>query len=240
MRRTTLLLLTIYAMWAAAPAAWARGPVVVELFTAQGCSSCAKANAFVARLAEQPGVIALTWSVDYWDYLGWKDTFAQPEFADRQRVYDKRFGLRDVYTPQVIVDGDAQASGGQAASVEALIRAARRAPTSRPAMVMRADGKIAIGTGRRPTGGAEVWLIRFDPRDHDVAVTDGDNRGTTVPQRNVVRQLVRLGAWAGRGVSFKLPPASEDGLTTLILVQTDDGGRILGVLEGGAAAKDAN
>jgi hypothetical protein len=242
MRRAGLLLkICAAAAAAAASSASARRPVVVELFTAQGCSSCAKANAFVARLADRPGVVALTWSVDYWDYLGWKDTFAQPEFADRQRAYDKRFGLRDVYTPQVIVDGAAQASGAQGASVEALIGEARRARLPRPAMELRADGRIAVGTGARPPGGGEVWLIRFDPRQADVAVTEGDNRGTTVPERNVVRQLARLGAWTGRPVSFKLPPASEEGLATLILVQAGHGGRVLGALDAGPppAAKDA-
>ena len=139
----------ICAGWLAAGAAWARTPVVVELFTAQGCSSCGKANAFVGRLADRPGVIALTWPVDYWDYLGWKDTFAKPEFTDRQRAYDKRFGLRDVYTPQVIVDGAAQASGDKTEAVEALIRAARRAPANPPQMKMRADGRVAVGSGRR-------------------------------------------------------------------------------------------
>jgi hypothetical protein len=240
MRRAALLL-TICATWAAAGAAWARSPVVVELFTAQGCSSCGKANAFIGRLAEQSGIVALTWSVDYWDYLGWKDTFAQPEFADRQRDYDKRFGLRDVYTPQVIVDGQAQASGAQRAAVEALIGDARRARPKRPAMLMREDGRVGVGTGPRPSGGGEVWLIRFDPREQAVAVTEGDNRGATIPGRNVVRQLARLGAWSGRPVSFKLPPAGEDGLTTLILVQAAHGGRILGVLETGPpTTKDAS
>jgi len=233
-------LLTICAALWAPVGAWARSPVVVELFTAQGCSSCGKANAYIARLADRAGVVALTWSVDYWDYLGWKDTFAEPEFADRQRAYDKRFGLRDVYTPQVIVDGAAQVSGAQSASVDALIGEARRARLPRPAMEMRQDGRIAVGTGRRPPGGGDVWLIRFDPREEDIAVTEGDNRGTTVPQRNVVRQLARLGAWSGRPVSFKLPPASDEGLATLLLVQADHGGRILGVLEiGPPRAKEA-
>ena len=238
MRRAALLL-TICAALAAAGTAWARGPVVVELFTAQGCSSCAKANAFVARLADRPGVIALTWSVDYWDYLGWKDTFAQPPFADRQRAYDKRFGLRDVYTPQVVVDGAAQTSGDKAA-VEALIRQARRAPHERPDMEMRQDGQVAVGTGRRPRGGAEVWLIRFDPREQDVEVKEGDNRGATIPHRDGVRQVTRLGPWSGRPVTFKLPPATEEGLVTLILVQGDRGGRVLGVLESAVGkVKDA-
>jgi len=225
------LLLTICAGWLAAGAAWARAPVLVELFTAQGCSSCAKANALIARLADRPGVIALTWSVDYWDYLGWKDTFAQPEFADRQRAYDKRFGLRDVYTPQVVVNGAAQSSGDKAA-VENLIGEARRAPLKRPAMEMREDGRIAVGSGGRPRGGGgEVWLIRFDPREQDVVVKAGDNRGATLAQRDVVRQLARLGAWSGRPASYRLPAPSEDGLTTLIVVQGVRGGRVLGLLE---------
>ena len=83
-------------------------PVVVELFTAQGCQSCGDASQHVAALSAQKGVVALTWSVDYWDYLGWKDTFAKPEFADRQRAYARRFGVQEVFTPQVIVDGREQ------------------------------------------------------------------------------------------------------------------------------------
>ena len=88
-------------------------PVVVELFTAQGCSGCPEANALLEGLAGRPGVIALTYAVDYWDYLGWPDTFAQPAFAERQRAYQDRLRLRDVYTPQVIIDGQRQMSGAR-------------------------------------------------------------------------------------------------------------------------------
>lgn len=238
MRRAALLL-TLCAGFGAAGAAWARAPVVVELFTAQGCSSCGQANAFVARLAERPDIIALTWSVDYWDYLGWKDTFAQPAFADRQAAYDKHFGLRDVYTPQVVIDGASQTSGDKTAAIEALIRQARRAPLKRLDIRMRQDGRVGVGSGARPRGGAEVWLIRFDPREQDVEVKAGDNRGAAIAHRDVVRQLARLGAWAGRPVNFKLPPASEDGLTTLVLVQGAHGGRVLGLLETPEAKRDA-
>jgi hypothetical protein len=235
--RRWVLLLTVSAALAAAEAAWPRPPVVVELFTAQGCSSCAKANAFLARLADRPDIVALTWSVDYWDYLGWKDTFAQPAFADRQSAYDKHFGLRDVYTPQVVVDGAAQTSGDKTAAIEALIKQARRAPHERPDIRLREDGRVGVGSGRRPSGGAEVWLIRFDPREKDVEVKAGDNRGATIVHRDVVRQLARLGPWSGRPANFKLPPAGEEGLTTLILVQGDHGGRVLGVLSRAADAK---
>ena len=210
---------------------------MVELFTAQGCSSCGKANELVGTLADKPGVIALTFPVDYWDYLGWKDTFAQPPFADRQRDYDHRLGIRDVYTPQVIIDGAAQASGAKPDAVSRLIREAQHAPVNPPEIKILAGGRVAIGTGRAPRGGAEVWLVRYDPRAQDVEVTSGDNRGQKVPHRNVVRQLERLGAWIGRPVVFKTPPASEDGLETLVIVQGPKGGKLIGVVKAASPPK---
>jgi hypothetical protein len=217
----------IVAACLAAGGAGARAPVVVELFTAQGCVSCEKSNVFAAGLADRAGVTALTFNVDYWDYLGWKDTFAQPEFTERQRAYDKRFGLQDVYTPQFVIDGEAQASGDKQAEVETLIHAARRATSAPgPRITPRADGTVAVESGpsRRP---AEVWLVRYDPHTQNVQVKEGDNRGQTVSGRNVVRQLVDLGAWNGRRHIFHLPAAPEEGLSTLVLVQSQHGGRIL-------------
>ena len=211
------------------PAAPIRPPIVVELFTAQGCGSCGAASAHVAELATDKGVIPLTFAVDYWDYLGWKDTFARAEFADRQRDYDKRFGVAEVFTPQVVVDGRAQTAAVKGDAVDKLVREARHAPADPPQMGWRGD-KAAIGSGRPPKGGAEVWLIRYDPREQNIEVKDGDNRGHTVTERNVVVQLARLGAWRGRPMLLHLPSAPEDGLKTLVLVQSKDGGRILGVL----------
>ena len=95
-----------------APVAAPPEPVIVELFTAQGCAGCAEANARVEAVANEPGVIALTYAVDYWDYLGWPDTFARPEFAQRQRDYRRPLRLRDVSTPQVVIDGRRQVAGG--------------------------------------------------------------------------------------------------------------------------------
>src|SRR4249919_1668237 len=92
-------------------------PVLVELYTAQGCGSCGEANSFVAKLADRPGVLPLTFSVDYWDYLGWADTFAKPEFAARQKAYVTKLALREPYTPQVVVDGQAEASGAKTEQV---------------------------------------------------------------------------------------------------------------------------
>jgi len=219
----------------AAAGAFARPPVVVEIYTAQGCVSCDASNAFATGLADRAGVTALTFNVDYWDYLGWKDTFARPEFAERQRAYDKRFGLQDVYTPQIIVEGEGQASGDKQGDVDALIRAAKRAAARGPDITPRADGTIAVEDADqfrdRPRRADDVWLVRYDPRVQSVQVKDGDNRGQTVSHRNVVRQLVLLGAWSGRRRIFHLPTAPEDGLVTLILVQGEDGGHIVAALK---------
>jgi hypothetical protein len=207
--------------------ALAKAPVVVELFTAQGCSACNSVEASIAKLAGRPGLVLLTWSVDYWDYLGWSDTFAQPEFTRRQRAYEHRLGHRDVYTPQVIVAGRIEAAGDKPAELDAAIRKARHAGGRAPEIRISAKGRVVVGPGRRPRGGAEVWLVRYDPRQRTVAVKQGDNRGASVTQRDEVRQLVRLGAWSGRRVSFKAPEAREDGLVTVALLQGARGGPIL-------------
>jgi hypothetical protein len=212
-------------------AAPAKGPVVVELFTAQGCASCRKADRAIARMADRPGLIVLTWAVDYWDYLGWKDTFAQPEFAARQRAFARHLGPQDVYTPQVIVGGASQASGDDAAEVEALIRKAQhdadRHRRSRPRIRFLPRGLVRIGAARAPGPRADVWLVRYDPREQDVTVTAGDNRGATVAQGHVVKQVLKVGAWAGHPITIRPPPSPEEGLASVILVQAPRGGPVL-------------
>jgi hypothetical protein len=222
----------VLALGALSTPAAARPAVIVELFTAQGCSACIKSNAQMAKLAEQKGVLPLTFSVDYWDYLGWTDTYARPEFTDRQKAYAKRLGLREVYTPQIIVEGRHQAGANQTAKVDALVKQALRTPVDPPDMLYMENGKIAVGSSRHPPrGGGEVWLVRYDPRKVEVEVTKGDNRGETFEEHNVVRQLVRLGRWRGRATAFRLPKAEEDGLETVVLVQQRDGGRIIAALK---------
>jgi hypothetical protein len=232
MRKAALFSLALLALTPPffAGAAAARPPVVVELYTAQGCASCGEANAHVAKLADKPGVLALTFSVDYWDYLGWVDTFAKPEFAERQKAYVAKLSLREPYTPQVVVDGAAQASGAKPAKVDALVAAAAKS-TRDPPEIQFSGARVYVGSARAPKGGGEVWLIRYDPREQDVAVKTGDNKGQTIPQTNVVRELKRLGSWRGKPVAFRLPPASEEGLKTLILVQAGRGGRVIGAGE---------
>ncbi|HEV2364343.1 MAG TPA: DUF1223 domain-containing protein [Caulobacteraceae bacterium] len=200
---------------------------VVELFTAQGCAPCVKVGDEVNELAGRPKTIVVTWPVDYWDYLGWKDTFAQPEFDDRQRAYDHRFGFRDVFTPQVVVDGDIQGSGAQPGKLEEMIRQTRRELRDPPQMSFIGTDRVAVGSGPRPKRPADVWLVRYDPREQSVDVKTGDNRGKTITQKDVARQLVRLGLWRGSPRVFHLPASPAEGLTTLVLLQEDRGGKIL-------------
>jgi len=212
----------------AAPAP--RPPVVVELYTAQGCSSCRKANDHLAALAQKPGILALTFAVDYWDYLGWPDTFAKPAFADRQKAYARRLDVREVYTPQVIIDGRSQTGGVKAEKIDTLVAEAGRNPANPPDMLFMRNGRVAVGAGPAPRSGAEVWMVRYDPRELTVTPKRGDNRGEPVVHRNVVRQLARLGAWSGRPTLYRTPKSTEDGLKTVILVQAARGGKIIGVL----------
>jgi hypothetical protein len=216
---------------ASAKAAARHDPVVVELFTSQGCSSCKQANSFIAKLADRPDLIVLMWPVDYWDYLGWKDTFAQPDFAARQKLFAHRLGPEDVYTPQVVVNGRKQVSGDDETAVSALIRAIDP-PRRRPPRIRKlASGRVSVGAGRLPLDHADVWLVRYDPRQQDVDIKAGDNRGATVVQRNVVEQIVRLGTWRGRPVVFKTPEAPATKLAEVVLIEGPRGGPILAASE---------
>jgi hypothetical protein len=226
MRKAALFSLILFA-WPVAAAA--KPPVLVELFTAQGCGACREANSYLGKLSERPGVLALTFSVDYWDYLGWTDTFAKPEYAERQKAYVTRLKLREPYTPQVVVDGREEAQGLKTAEVDRLVRLAAGAPHNPPDIRFVGARRVDVGSGRVAKGGAEVWLIRYDPRAVEVAVKAGDNRGETVVQKNVVRQMKRLGLWRGRPQAFRLPDLGEDGLKTVVVVQAPKGGRVLGV-----------
>jgi hypothetical protein len=219
-----------------APAVFARpavaDPVVVELYTSQGCEECWRANAVVAEVAERDDVLALTFAVDYWDYLGWEDSFAQPIFTDRQEAHMRSLGLRMLRTPQVVVDGQAHASGLDRVAVDSLIDAHKAGMRGAPDVQIISRGRrAAVAAGRVPPGGADVWLVRYDPRPLNVTVTKGENRGRTVPHRNVVRELVHLGSWNGRPRGFRLPEATAPGLKTTVLVQARRQGRLLAVAD---------
>lgn len=198
-------------------------PTVVELFTSQGCSSCPPANANLAALSDRPGVLALSFGVTYWDRLGWKDTFAKPEFTARQIAYEAPLNHDGPFTPQVVVDGHADTIGNHIGSITALIAAGHHG--DRPTLRL-GDKDISIGAGAAPTGGADVWFVTYDPRLISVPVGRGENAGRTLPHKNVVHRLERIGSW--RGAETDLPlPATEVGLRRAVLVQALAGGPIL-------------
>ncbi len=209
-------------------AADAHHPTVVELFQSQGCSSCPPANAVLNSIASRPDVLALSFAVTYWDQLGWKDSFAHPVFTARQWEYS-RAGARDnVSTPQMVVNGSGVLVGDRKEQAEAFIRRFDRG-TSGPA-IATSGGRISIGDGRakRP---ANVWLIRYDPRVHNVPIRAGENGGRTLPHRNIVRELFLLGKWGGAPASFVIAGSKGGPLKTAVLVQDGPGGAILAARE---------
>ncbi len=222
-----LLAAALTAVSAAAQGVDARHPTVVELYQSQGCSSCPPAIANVNALADRPDVLTLTFAVTYWDQLGWKDTFATPAQTARQWDYARGFGHDQVWTPQVIVDGRGDVVGARAGQVEGLL--AKTPPRVGPAIDLTGAG-VAIGSGTAPAGGADVWLVRYDPRTVSVAVRAGENSGRRIDHRNVVRQLVKLGHWSGAPATLPLPAPVGD-LKTAVLVQKP-GGPILAAVRG--------
>jgi hypothetical protein len=200
-------------------------PVVVEIFQSQGCSSCPPANSNVMALAARPDVLILSWQVTYWDYLGWKDTFAKPAFTDRQRDYAAAFGRTEVFTPEVVVNGREDVVGSQRSELEALIVRADRG--SGGPSIMTAGTRITVSSSLKSfPHTALVELIRYDPRVLQVPIRRGENGGRTLPHLNVVRDVVTLGTYNGGVSTYDMPP-HEDDLASAILVQMGRGGPIL-------------
>jgi hypothetical protein len=211
---------------AVGPAAAAtQGPVVVELFTSQGCSSCPPANETLAVLADRADILALSFGVTYWDDLGWKDTFASPQFTARQWDYAHGLHHSQVGTPQMVVQGRRDTVGQSVGEVEPLIEAARRQRVAAPAIAVTDQAVTVAASPGLPR--ADVWLVRYDPRVVQVPIRRGENGGRTLPHRNVVHQLVKLGAWSGPAQTFALPQAGDAHLRTAVLVQAGPGGPIL-------------
>jgi hypothetical protein len=215
-------------------------PVVVEMFQSQGCSSCPPANANLNALADRPDVLALSFGVTYWDYLGWKDTFAKKQFTDRQWDYARARRRGEVWTPQVYIDGRSDVVGVDRAELDAALKhaaaatadAESAAPEVRIAVDRVTVGRAEAAAAALPAGGADVWLVRYDPRIVQVPVKAGENGGRTLPHRNVVRELVRLGSWTGEAAGFDVPQPGQDGLSTAVLVQAGAGGPILAAVRG--------
>ena len=208
---------------------------VVELFTSQGCSSCPPADTYLGELAQRADVIALSFHVNYWDYIGWKDPYASQQSTDRQKAYARQMSLRYVYTPQMVVDGKLHASGNRQQQVETNIERARDLAQGRVEVnVTRiSEGQVRIqipGSYALYRGEADIMLVRFDEK-HVTDVTRGENKGKTLANHNVVRLLRPVADWNGEAVDMVMrlqDIGGADPAYCAIFVQERGQGRILG------------
>jgi len=212
------------AMSVSAFAADATHPTVVELFQSQGCSSCPPANANVIALSARPDILALSFQVTYWDQLGWKDTFGSPQYTARQWEYARALRHDNVWTPQVVINGRADVVGIQKGELERAIARADRGDGGPQITIAGARVSIAGTAPARPAG---VWLVRYDPNIVQVPIRRGENGGLTLPHKNIVKSLTRLGEWSGPAKSYALPAPDGSGLKSAVLVQAGPGGPIL-------------
>lgn len=187
-------------------------PVVVELFTSQGCSSCPPAEAFLSELAGRDNVVALEFHVDYWDYIGWKDSFAKPAFNERQKKYVANLKARYAYTPQLVVDGKAHVVGSHRDEVESLMQQHQGVDPKAPAVALARKGDmLTVAVGPAATSATyDVVFVTFD-KPHVTEVQRGENRGQRLKNSNVVRELTVLGAWTGKAVSYDVSLTGKEG-----------------------------
>ena len=210
---------------------------VIELYTSQGCSSCPPADALLKTYIERDGVLALSFNVDIWDSLGWKDTLAKPEFTKRQRAYAQTRGDGQVYTPQTVINGMAHAVGSDRRAIDAEISTTvAQTKAMRVALSIAADGDgLQIDTptwsvARAAAVNATLWLVKFTPLA-SVDIQRGENSGRSVSYHNVVRQFTSVGNWRGEASSTKLSRAQLVDCTPgtcAILLQQGGTGSILG------------
>jgi len=229
------LVLAAAAVWFAATAAQAADrPVVVELFTSQGCSSCPPADKFMEELAAKPGIVALTLPVDIWDYLGWRDSFAKHEYSLRQQAYAPHLPSRSVYTPQMVIGGSADVVGSRRDDALALIDTVSAPANPGADLTLAIDGEtLTADLTASPTMAgtkATVWLARVLSR-HEVAIGGGENSGKTIVYSNIVRELSAVGTWDGAETAkFQVPVHADIGEPydrLAVFVQKDELGPIL-------------
>ncbi|PZO48352.1 MAG: DUF1223 domain-containing protein [Alphaproteobacteria bacterium] len=220
-----VLALTLFAP--AANAQSQQADVVVELYTSQGCAQCPRGNRLVGMLTREERTLALTFPVGIWDYLGWRDTFAQPEFTERQRAYSRALNVRGRFTPQLIINGSSQISASYWDEARAAFDQAQARPLRRVNISitrLRSNRvRVALGSGAAHPG-ADIWLIPYDTGPIDVVVTRGVNRQRRILHYNLVTSVDRIGSWNGSAVYYE---AARCAPQCAVIVQEPYGGPIL-------------
>ena len=205
----------------------AESPVVVELYTSQGCSSCPPADALFRKLADREDVIALSMHVDYWDYIGWKDEFADPDHAKRQRDYAFVAGRRSIYTPQMIVNGRTDIIGTRPMELAAAISKYQRTRSLEVSLSRNgSDVTVEVAPQDGFAGPFVLYLMRYQ-RLREARITRGENRGRTLHYANVVEGLTTLGEWDG-ATPLEMTVAAPGDLPVVVLVQSGPVGQMAG------------
>lgn len=207
-------------------------PVVIELYTSQGCSSCPEADAYFAELARQPGVIAIAFHVDYWNYLGWRDPYSSKKFTYRQKEYAMSFRQSGVYTPQIVVQGRRGEVGSDKKAVARSIAEARKVKRVATVVLEKLSGNRlrAVVTAAAEAKGAEVWLALLDRRQ-STKVPRGENEGKTLVNVNIVREWRKIGDVAEEKLDLTVGAGGEKGErrgVAAVIVQQPKAGQILG------------
>ena len=195
--------------------------IVVELFTSQGCSSCPPADEFMAELVRQDAVVPLALHVDYWDYIGWADRFAMPQFTDRQKAYARAIGSRTIYTPQMIVGGQERVEGFRPMQVTELIRRHMREARSVDLQIRRDGDQLRITAQALVPlkGEVRVQLVRYRPSE-TVEIKRGENAGKTITYHNIVTSWQVLGTWSGAH-PLSLDTRAEGDDPVVVILQSD-------------------
>jgi len=217
--------------WPLQPNAAERSPIIIELFTSQGCSSCPPADDLLDQLTQMDGIVGLSFHVNYWDYIGWKDPFALPGNTVRQRGYSRAFNKSYVYTPQMVIHGMTEATGSDGQSVRVGLQRAQLGPDVKMKLESVADGSLKVRIAGSPhPAEASVWLALFDLL-HETKVRRGENRGRKVRNVNVVREFRKIGKWTGERLTLTIPASDvkkHTGKGCAVFLQNDHKGPIMG------------
>lgn len=203
-------------------------PVVIELFTSQGCSACLPAEELVQQISTSQDVIVLSFHVDYWDYIGWADVFADPAYTERQKQYARVAGRRMVYTPQIIIQGAIEASASRPMELMATLSDERENTSKTGMMIDAINGELVLRSSKldRADGGVmDIQLVRYLP-EAIVDVSDGENAGMTLTHTNVVYEWSVIGSWNGTE-PLHVTIGPDDGNPAVVLIQEAGQGRIL-------------
>ena len=214
---------------AASPAVAADRPVVVELFTSQGCSSCPPADAILGELARQPGLLPLAFHVDYWNRLGWKDPYSSAAATARQRAYQAALALHTVYTPQMVIDGRFDAVGSDRRAVVRSIADAMKQAQAVPLGIARDGALLHLSVGAGDSSAGSIWLVGYDHR-HTTEIGAGENGGRTLTEFNIVRHFEEVGQWQGSALTLDLPLDRLEGAQAAALLLQSPEGAVLGAV----------